>query len=206
MKGGWSRPLNYAAVIAVVAGAYFIGIGNRGDSAANMAVAMPPDPGYAARDARVIETGYDGRERYRLDARVIRQQSETGAIDLEDLRMDYHPASQARLPGEQPSAAATGTAEVWHVRSDHGKVRADGDDVQLDGNVVVSGQPPGSGDPLTLSTETMRINTPTQFIETEAPVKLTWSGHTLSAVGMQYDLKAGMLSLESEVHGEFSPK
>ena len=28
----------------------------------------------------------------------------------------------------------------------------------------------------------------------------------LTAVGMQYDLKAGKLSLESDVHGEFSPQ
>ena len=41
------------------------------------------DPGYAARDAEVIETGYDGRERYRLKASVIRQQTESGLIDLE---------------------------------------------------------------------------------------------------------------------------
>jgi lipopolysaccharide export system protein LptC len=52
----------------------------------------------------------------------------------------------------------------------------------------------------------MRINTPTQFIETDAPVQLLWSGHKLDARGMQADLKAGTLRLESEVHGEFSPR
>ena len=45
----------------------------------------------------IIETGYDGRERYRLNARVIRQQTETGVIDLEHLEMDYHPGAQARV-------------------------------------------------------------------------------------------------------------
>jgi LPS export ABC transporter protein LptC len=204
MKRGWSKPLGYIAVIGVVAGAYFIGRAGRGDSDADALAITPPDPGYAARDAEVIETGYDGRERYRLNARVIRQQSESAAIDLEDLRMDYHPGAQDKLPGDQ--ATASRPTEVWHLKSDRGQVRADGDDVQLNGNVVVTGEAPGSGAPLTLTTETMRINTPTEFIETKAPVTLRWSGHDLSAVGMQADLKAGTLSLESEVHGEFSPK
>jgi len=204
MRGGWSRTLSYLAVLALVAFVYFIGLGGRGDSGSDAAVVTPPDPGYAARDAEVIETGYDGRERYRLNARVIRQQSESGAIDLEGLRMAYHPASQEKIAGEQPSAG--GQDQVWHLQSDRGQVRADGDDVQLDGNVVVTGQAPGSGADITLTTETMRINTPTEFIETQAPVKLRWSSHDWSAVGMQADLKAGTLRLESDVHGEISPQ
>jgi len=204
LKGGWSRPLGYVAVISVVAGAYFVGMAGRGDNASDAAVSLPQDPGYAARDAEVIETGFDGRERYRLNARVIRQQSETGAIDLEDLRMDYHPGAQDRIPGEKSDD--TPSKETWHLKSDHGQVLADGDDVQLKGNVVVTGQVPDSGDPLALTTDTLRINTPTQFIETRAPVTLRSAGYDLSAVGMQYDLKAGKLRLESQVHGEFSPK
>ena len=52
----------------------------------------------------------------------------------------------------------------------------------------------------------MRINTPTEFIETDQPVKLRWAGHRLDALGMQADLKAGTLRLESDVHGTFSNK
>jgi len=204
LKNGWSRLLSYVAIISVVAGAYFLGTAGRGGNAADTAVTAPQDPGYAARDAEVIETGFDGRERYRLNARVIRQQAGTGAIDLEDLRMDYHPGSQGGIPGEKRAAGAA--EEMWHLKSDRGQVRADGDDVQLNGNVLVTGQLPGSGGPLTLTTDSMRVNTPTEFIETDDPVKLRWSGHDLTAVGMQYDLKAGMLRLESQVHGEFSPK
>ena len=78
---GWGRPLAYLAIIAVVAVAYFIGRSGRGDEGADDAAALPPDPGYAARDAVVIETGYDGRERYRLNAKLIRQQTESGEIE-----------------------------------------------------------------------------------------------------------------------------
>jgi LPS export ABC transporter protein LptC len=200
----WSRVPVYLLVMAIIAGAYFVGRAGRDDTAADAAVSLP-DPGYAAMDAVVIETGYDGRERYRLNAKVIRQQGESGVIDVESLDMDYHPGAQGSVPGEKPSPDEA-AGEVWHLKSDRGQVRADGDDVQLTGNVVVTGQAPGSGAPLVLSTDNMRINTPTEYIETRAPVKLRWGGHELDAVGMQADLKAGTLRLESDVHGTFSNK
>lgn len=201
----WARPLGFVLVIVLVGAAYFVGIGRRGDNGADNAGNLAPDPGYAARDAEVIETGYDGRERYRLNARVIRQQSDGGVIDLEQLEMNYHPGAQSEVPGDRPAAASV-AGETWHLRSDRGQVRANGDDVQLNGNVVVTGPAPGTGAPLTLTTEAMRINTPTEFIETDSPVRMRWSGHELVSRGMKADLKAGTLRLESDVHGEFSPR
>jgi LPS export ABC transporter protein LptC len=201
---GWSRPLAYIGVIAAVAGAYFFGRAGRGNIGADETAAETPDPGYAAHDAEIIETGYDGRERYRLNAKVIRQRTDTGVIELETLDMNYHPGAQALVAGEtRPAAAAQ---ESWHLTSDRGLVRADGDDVQLDGNVRVTGTPAAAGVPLSMSTTELRINTPTEFIETKAPVKITWSGHELDARGMSADLKAGTLRLESDVHGEFARK
>jgi LPS export ABC transporter protein LptC len=201
----WSRPLVFIAGIAVIAVAYFIGMSGRSGDGGDETDVTTADPGYAARDAVVIETGYDGRERYRLNASVIRQQTESGVIELEKLAMDYHTESQGKLPGESARSLIS-PGEVWHLTSDRGQVRADGDDVQLDGNVRVTGPAPGTGEPLSLTTESMRINTPTQFIETSAPVKLRWSGHELLARGMQADLKAGTLRLESDVNGHFKPK
>jgi len=200
----WSKPLSYLVVIAIIAGSYYLGMGGRSDNAADTTGGVQADPGYAARDAEVIETGYDGRERYRLEAKVVRQQTDSGLIELETLQMNYHPGAQGIVPGEKPRPA-TGD-EVWHLRSDLGQVRADGDDVQLSGNVRVTGPAPGSGEPLSLVTDSMRINTPTEFIQTDAPVKLRWSGYELNARGMQADLKAGTLRLESDVHGESSSR
>lgn len=200
----FARPLGTVAVIAVVALAYFLARASRGEDAEAASSVLPPDPGYAARDAEVIETGYDGRERYRLNAKVIRQQIDSSVIDLEQLEMDYHLGAQDRIAGE--SRPAQDGNEIWHLRSDHGQVRANGDDVELSGNVRINGPAPGGGAPLTLSTSRMRINTPTQFIETDEPVILGMWGHELKAKGMKADLKAGTLRLESDVHGEFSPK
>ena len=200
----WSRPLAYVAVIGVVAFAYFIGRAGRGNGNADDAAAQTADPGYAAHDAVIIETGYDGRERYRLNAKVIRQKTESGVIELETLEMNYRPDAQPRVAGE-PRPVAAETVD-WHLTSDRGTVRANGDDVQLDGNVRVTRITPGSTAPLTLTTSQLRMNTPTEYIETDAPVKLTLTGHELVARGMRADLKAGKLSLESDVHGQFAPK
>jgi lipopolysaccharide export system protein LptC len=207
MKEGlrrFARPLGTVAVIAVVAIAYFLARASRGEDSEATSSALLPDPGYAARDAQVIETGFDGRERYRLNAKVIRQQIDSSVIDIEQLEMDYHLGAQDRIAGV--SQPAQDRNEIWHLRSDHGQVRANGDDVELIGNVQVKGPAPGGGAALTLTTQRMRINTPTEFIETDEPVILGWSGHELTAKGMKADLKAGTLRLESDVHGEFSPK
>jgi LPS export ABC transporter protein LptC len=200
-----ARPLGTLAVIAVVSIAYFLARAGRGDDDGAATGALAPDPGYAARDAEVIETGYDGRERYRLNATVIRQQIDSSVIDVEGLRMDYHAGAQTSVPGEAPASSADRN-EVWHLRSDNGQVRADGDDVELTGNVEITGAAPGSGEPISLRTERIRINTPTEFIQTDEPVTIVWSGYPLTAKGLKADLKAGTLRLESDVHGEFSPK
>ena len=197
----WSSALRYVAAIAVIAVAYFIGVRGSDDNETEAANATSPDPGYAARDAQLIETGYDGRERYRLNARVIRQRTESGVIELEDLSMNYHIESR-----EEASDASQAAADVWHLTSDRGEVRSNGDDVQLSGNVRVTGPATGTGEGLSLTTDNMRVNTPTQFIETKAPVKLRWSGHELNARGMEADLKAGTLRLESDGNGRFFPK
>jgi LPS export ABC transporter protein LptC len=201
----WPRITGVFAILTVVAGAYFIGRAGRGDNGADTAAELPPDPGYAARDAEIVETGYDGRERYRLNAKVIHQQIDSSVIELEQLEMHYRPGAQPLIPGEKAPTAEE-AAEVWNLKSDRGEVRANGDDVQLTGNVVVTGPAPGSGVPLSLTTESMRINTPTEFIETDAPVKLRWSGHELDALGLEADLKAGNLRLKSSVHGKFKPQ
>ena len=201
----WRRALVYVSVVAVAAVAWFIGRGGSEDDSSDAQNTALQDPGYAARDAEVIETGFDGRERYRLKARLIRQQTESAVINLEQLEMNYHAGAQALTPGETP-VPAKNVGEIWHLTADRGQVRADGDDVELTGNVVVTGPAPGTGEPLSLTTETMRINTPTEFIETDALVKLRWSGHEIHALGMRADLKAGTLRLESDVNGHFSSK
>jgi len=201
---GWRLRVAWFGIVVAVGLAWFFVRGGANDGDSDATGAVPLDPGYAARDAEVIETGYDGRERYRLKAAVIRQQTESGVIDLEQLEMNYHRNTPATPGDTLPVGKNAG--EIWHLTSDHGLVREEGNDVELTGNVRVTGPPQGGVEPLSLTTEILRINTPTEFIETDAPVKLRWSGHEIDAVGMRADLKAGTLSLESDVNGHFQQK
>jgi LPS export ABC transporter protein LptC len=201
----WQRIAGALGILAVIALAYFIGRAGRGDNGTDAVTGLPPDPGYAARDAEVIETGYDGRERYRLNAKAIYQKIDSSVIELEQLTMRYRPGAQPLVAGE-PAPSAEQADEEWNLESDHGEVRANGDDIQLSGNVEVTGPAPGGGAPVSLSTSTLRVNTPTEFIETDAPVRVRWSGHSLDAVGFEADLKRGSLRLKSKVHGTFTPQ
>ena len=76
--------------------------------------------------------------------------------------------------------------------------------MELSGNVRVTGPAPGTGQPLTMTTNELRMHTPTQFIETDTPVTINWSGHELVAKGLEADLKQGNLRLKSDIHGKFS--
>lgn len=200
------RPLGIGIVIALVAGVYFISRMSRGSDTDDAAAPQLRDPGYAARDAEVIETGEDGRERYRLTAERIRQQSETGEIELERLAMNYRPTEESTDTGSKPASSnAPGALSAWRVTADRGGVQANGDQVRLDGNVHVIGPAPGSGAPVELNTEVLFMSLDAEVIRTESPVAVQFSGHRLTAVGLQADLKARTLRLESDVHGTFTP-
>jgi LPS export ABC transporter protein LptC len=201
----WLRIAGALGLVAVVAIAFFVGRAGRGDNGTDAASRPPPDPGYAARDAEVIETGYDGRERYRLRAEVVRQKIDSSVIELEQLEMRYRPGAQPLVAGEQAPTTEQ-AAEVWNLTSDRGEMRANGDDILLTGDVHVTGPAPGGGAPVSLTTTTMRINTPTRFIETDAPVTLRWAGHTMNAQGLEADLNRGSLRLKSNLHGTFTPQ
>jgi LPS export ABC transporter protein LptC len=195
------RPIGIAVVVAVIAGAYFIGRSGRGNNDLNANAPQLLDPGYAARDAEVIETGDDGRERYRLTAETIRQHSDTGVIELHGLAMNYRPTEVAGADATPPAAT---TLRDWHVTADRGAVQANGDQVTLDGNVRVQGPAPGTGLPVELITEVLFMSMNAEVIRTEAPVVVSYSGHRITAVGLYADLKARKLRLESDVHGKLS--
>jgi LPS export ABC transporter protein LptC len=196
------RPVGIAVVIAVIAGAYFIGRSGRNSNDPNANAPPLRDPGYAARNAEVIETGEDGRERYRLTAENIHQHSDTGVIELRGLAMNYRPTLDAKAGAapEPPNSAL----RDWHVTADRGAVQANGDQVTLDGNVQVKGPAPGSGVPIELTTDVLFMSMNAEVIRTESPVVVNFSGHRVTAVGLYADLKARKLRLESDVHGKIS--
>lgn len=148
------------------------------------------DPGYSARDARIIETGDDGRPRYWLEADLIEQPPDDLTVTLTRPALRYFDAGGG----------------AWRARARTGTVPPGRDVIELNGDVQVDGALPGGGAPAHIETSHLAFDTAKEVASTRAPVTIDWSGHRLAARGLTADLKAETLRLESNVHGRFVPQ
>lgn len=146
-------------------------------------------PGYSARHAEIVETGKDGRPMYIVRAETVRQMPDTQSVIMETVRLEMRDESGQR----------------WTARADYGQIFQDQADVQLSGDVLVSGTFPGSPDPAQISTERLSFDTNNEIVRTKSPVALNWAGRRIQAKGLVANLKDQSLRLESNVHGNFTP-
>ena len=150
------------------------------------------DLGYAARQARVIETGVDGHPLYTLDAALIKKPPGTTQIQLQQVRLGFRDAS-----GDQ----WTGTAASGVAQQDAGTVGK----VDLSGDVQVSGRLPGTQTQLNLGTDQLSVDTRAQTVQTEDLVTFTVPGAKMTAKGFSTNLNDGLVHLKSNVHGTYLP-
>jgi LPS export ABC transporter protein LptC len=177
------------AALALVLGLILLSGPPREAVVTSAAGAPAPDPGYSAMDARLVQTGPDGKPLYTLDAAQISQQADQSTVQLEKVRMGFRTAN-----GEQ-----------WTAHAARGELGQDTGVVQLDGDVRVDGLMPGSQDQAQIATEHLAFDTRAQVVSTLEPVTLTVSGHELHARGLVARLKEGRVQLESAVHGSYTP-
>jgi LPS export ABC transporter protein LptC len=144
--------------------------------------------GYAARQARVIETGPDGRALYTLDANLITEPPGGTRIQLQQMQMTFRVAE----------------GQEWTGRADYGVAEQDIARVELFGNVRVSGLLPGSDTQANISTERALVDTRAQAVTTDEPVTLTTADSTVHAKGLSANLTEGVVQLKSNVHGTYS--
>jgi LPS export ABC transporter protein LptC len=190
------RIIAIVVVLALLAGTFLFGRGGseRDQPAALLATAA--DNGYIARDAEVIETGADGRPRYRLEADRVIEQPRDRTVSLEHVTMHYR----------------TELGAEWRLQANHGELPEDARNVELDGAVRVQGPmgPAGkaarTGGELELTTERLNVDTLEQVANTSLPVTLLWSGERIEGTGLWANLKEQRLRLESNVHGVFQPR
>ncbi len=182
------RLLAILALVALIVGVVVLS-GPQRESAAPATVGPLHDPGYAARKARLIQTGADGRALYTLDAAQIQQQPNQGTVDLQQVQLGFHDTS-----GTQ-----------WTARADRGRLTQESGVVQLEGGVRVAGALPDTGEPAEISTEHLSLDTQSQIVTTRDPVTLLVSGRALHAQGLIARLKERHVQLESAVHGSFLP-
>ena len=147
------------------------------------------DPGYAARNARLVQTGPDGEPLYTLNAAQIRQEPDEGRVDMQQVQLGFRDAA----------------GNNWTARGAHGAMGQDTGVIELDGAVHVSGIVPGTQDTTDISSEHISFDTNAQLVTTHDPVTITMSGRRLEAQGLVANLKDRNVQLESAVHGSFLP-
>jgi lipopolysaccharide export system protein LptC len=179
------RLVGILVAVALIAGVYFLS-SEPGESTAPAAAGPPAEaPGYAAKNAEVVETGDDGRPLYTLTAVQVRQHPNDNRIQLDAPRMTY--------------IASDG--QPWHVRARSGQIREGGEHVELFGDVHLNGNMPGAEAPTVVDTSVLSFNTKTEIVSTKAPLTLDWGGRKIAATGMTVNLNDHTVKLESRING-----
>jgi LPS export ABC transporter protein LptC len=159
----------------------------RQSNATHVVATTEPEPGYAAHNARIVETGADGKPMYSLQAVTIQQDPDNNNIDLTQVHMTFRDAYGG----------------VWNATADQGRARPDSSRIDLKGNVDVRGSFAGVSQPAHFITDTLDIDTRADVIHTAAPVALDWNGNIVHARGLSASLKEHHVRLEADVHGQF---
>ena len=184
-----SRLLPLLAVVVLII-AVVVFSGPQRETAVVTTIPGPPhDPGYSARDARLVQTGADGAPIYTLDAVQIQQQPNRGTVAMQQVQLGFRDTS-----GNQ-----------WTARARQGELGQETGVVMLEGDVQVSGTVPGTQDAIEIMSERLEVDTNAQVASTQDPVTIVMSGRKLNATGMIASLKDRRVQLESSVHGTFLP-
>jgi LPS export ABC transporter protein LptC len=178
------RIFSVLVFIVVIGGTIIFG-GPQTEAIAPTIIEEPRDPGYAARDAKLIQTGPDGRALYTVDADVIRQQPNDNTIQLEQATLGLYDAN----------------GSLWTARGEHGLVGQNTGIVELSDDVHVNGTPQGSPQPVEVVSNRLAFDTNTKIATTQEPVTITWSGQEIKGKGMRALLNEGRMQLEHAVHG-----
>ena len=201
----WTRPLGYAGRASrSIAGAYYLGRAGRGDNDDGRGGRAAARPRLRRADAEVIETGYDGRERFRLNARVIRQQTESSVIDLEGSTWTTTPA---RRTHRRRTPRARRQRDLASRRPIADRCAPTATTSSCTATCASPGSAPGTGEPLIADHRDAALQHAHGIHRDRRAGDARLVGRTNSTrVGMRADLKAGTLRLESDVHGRFSPQ
>ena len=177
------------ALLALIGGSILLGRQQREAETPAPASRPAEDLGYGARDAQLIETGADGRPKYTLNAKLIEQHPKDDSVQLHIVHMILDDPDGNR----------------WTVDAQRGDILQAGENIDLSGNVHVSGLLPGTQVPADISSERLSFDTRTDVISSEDPVTLAWAGRQIHSVGIVANLRDSHVQLESAVHAIFQP-
>lgn len=145
------------------------------------------DSGYSAQDAEFIETDTDGRARYRLRAARAHQDRQTRAVDLRDVELQLRSTN----------------GNLWNISAERGHLPPRSRKLELAGDVRIEAH--DALGPMVIRTASLAYDIDTARARAPGVVNLRTGAGELSAVAVAVDIKTRRLSLESKVHGHFTP-
>lgn len=174
-------------IVAVIVASLLLSRQQSGTPASAAVLQTGWDQGYSARNARLVQTGADGMPLYTLNAATVRQLPDEGQVQLTEVQLSF------RDPD----------GNLWTATSDRGELEQREQQVQLSGNVQVSGTFAGVSGPARITTAALSVDIRNDVVSTQDAVRMLWSGRQESAVGLTANLKDDRVDLKSAVHGTF---
>lgn len=179
-------PVALVFLVGLAAGSWWLANRDR-EPAEPATAARTGQPGYYLKDATLQQTDETGRVEMRVTAANAVQDPATRVVRGETLRVDYFL--------DEP--------RTWVMTADAGTLPPDGQTVQLEGDVRLTGLDTGS-DPAVIRTERMTLDVDASVATTPEPVRIDMGTNSITARGLRADLKTDRLQLEADVHGRYT--
>ena len=146
-------------------------------------------PGYYLKNAVLTDYDLAGDPTIRIEAERIDQIAHGNEVALYNVRVAY----------QAPNGQA------WLMVGDVAHVQPGGKVVDVTGNVRLQGEPAGGEGVAVVHTDTLRYDVPDAVVTTKSDVRIEFAQHTLTAHGLDANLKERTMRLESKVNGRFHP-
>jgi LPS export ABC transporter protein LptC len=146
-------------------------------------------PGYYLKNAVLTDYDLAGDPSIRIEAERIDQIAHGNEVALYNVRVAY------QAPNGQS----------WVMVGDVAHVQPGGKVVDVTGNVRLQGEPTGGEGVAVVHTDTLSYDVPDAVVTTKSDVRIDFAKHTLTAHGLDANLKERTMRLESKVNGRFHP-
>ncbi len=146
-------------------------------------------PGYYLKNAVLTDFGLTGDPNIRIEAERIDQIEHGSEVALYNVRVVYQIQN----------------GQSWVMVGDVAHVQPGGKVVDVSGNVRLEGETTDSEGAAVVHTDTLSYNVPDAVVSTKSDVRIDFAEHTLTARGLNANLKERTMRLESKVNGRFHP-
>jgi lipopolysaccharide export system protein LptC len=153
-------------------------------------------PQFYMKNVTTSEFNAEGKLRYQLTTPSISHyQLNLNAPGENDYTLLEHPSLIFHHEEQAP----------WTIKATEGRSEKNGELIYLLNNVVISQQSAEQG-LVQITTESLLARPVQQFVETDKAVKITAEQTQIDAIGMNADLAASRLQLNSQVDAVYEPR